>query len=49
MRFKAEYYNRKTGETYWRTVTSDTLQDAMKISDRYARKGFIRLILKWVF
>lgn len=49
MTFKAEYYNRKTGETYWRTVIVDTLQDAIKQSDRYARKGFVRLTLKWVF
>lgn len=45
MRFNVEYYNRKTGENYWRTVDADAHNEAMKKADRYIRKGFIRLTM----
>lgn len=49
MRFKVEYYNRVTKEIYWRTVTSDNHKDAMKIAERYARKGFIRFGMQQIY
>lgn len=39
--FTARYYNRSTGAEYYRTVWGDTINEAMRAADRYARKGFI--------
>ena len=39
--FTAHYLNRLTGAEYWRTVWGDTINEAMRAADRYARKGFI--------
>ena len=40
MRFKAEYLNRATGETYWRTIDAYTLNEAIRLAERFARKGY---------
>lgn len=41
MRFKACYINKTDpSQEYWRTVTSDSLNQAMKEAERLARKGY---------
>ncbi len=42
MIFTAHYMHRRKEEPdYYRTVTSDTLNNAIKQAERYTRKGFI--------
>lgn len=42
MRFKARYlHRRKEKPEYWRTVWGDSASEAMKLAERYTRKGFI--------
>jgi hypothetical protein len=42
MTFKARYMHRRQLEPeYYRTVYADTLNEAIRLANRYARKGFI--------
>ena len=42
MKFLAEYIHREGKEDkYYRTIWADSLNEATKISNKYARKGFI--------
>lgn len=49
MRFKAEYVNRKTIETYWRTIDAESHEQAMKIADRFAKNEFTRVYMGHIF
>lgn len=42
MRFKARYLHRR-GEfaEYYRTVWADSVNEAIRIAERYARKGYL--------
>lgn len=45
--YTAHYINRESGAEYYRTIYADTINEAIKIANRWARKGFIaRNILK---
>lgn len=37
----AKYFNRETGAEYYRTIYADSINEAIKTADRWARKGFI--------
>lgn len=39
--WKARYVSATRNETYWRTVFADDASEAMKVANRYAKKGFM--------
>jgi hypothetical protein len=42
MTFKARYiHRRQQAPEYWRTIQADNLNDAARIAERYAKKGYI--------
>jgi hypothetical protein len=43
MRFLAQYINRKADDVipYYRTVFGDDINEALRIAERYTRKGYI--------
>ena len=42
MTFKAMYMHRRaTAPNYYRTIFADTLAEAQRIAERWAKKGFI--------
>lgn len=49
MRFKVEYVSEKLGARYWRTINADTHSDAMKIADRYTKRGYVRVFMQQVY
>lgn len=47
MIYQAKYMHRRHEQPeYWRTICADSLNEAIKIADRYARNGFICVGLK---
>lgn len=41
MRYTAKYLNRTNGAEYWRTVFGGDLNEAIKIAERYVRRGYL--------
>lgn len=39
--FRAHYINFKTKAEYWRTVWADGIHEAVMLSERYTKKGFL--------
>jgi hypothetical protein len=41
MKFRATYWRRKDGDTYYYTVTADSLSEAASKAEKLTKKGYI--------
>jgi len=41
MKFRAKYWRRKDGDTYFYTVTADSITEASFLAEKMTKKGYI--------